>query len=356
MNTQTNPFITANWRPEHCDPNNWGYKPSTYDVEGVELIGTPHMMLFTDMTGTWVNPARAERINLSKLKDLRDNIHEFGVNTKQGRMIYVDVEDNSTINGNHRKELRTDRRIDIRGWMVQKVRFDSRKAKRDFANISNIDMSIPHYNPSQKDVEAGVRDALNDFDRKPMKKEIDDLIKKYGKHLGCKVRGKILKRIMYELQVKGKVNASERYTTYGKDTVNLYVDDHLDDEWIEDILNNEDEHTHVMCTYNFRSDLSTLLEKNKDAVTSNKPLNLLVAVEDPTKNESLDTKRHKVFNTTLKNWEDIILLSMGMTEKDVNRYHFAWNHPDASHRFLPQDNETEMNTGDLIYVKNRIFN
>ena len=102
--------------------------------------------------------------------------------------------------------------------------------------------------------------------------------------------------------------------------------------------------------------MSTLLEKNKDAVTSNKPLNLLVAVEDPTKNESLDTKRHKVFNTTLKNWEDIILLSMGMTEKDVNRYHFAWNHPDASYRFLPQDNESEMKTGDLIYVKNRIFN
>ena len=105
MTTQTNPFITANWRPEHCDPNNWGYKPSTYDVEGVELIGTPHMMLFTDMTGTWVNPARAERINLSKLKDLRDNIHEFGINTKEGRMIYVDADDMSTINGNHRKDF-----------------------------------------------------------------------------------------------------------------------------------------------------------------------------------------------------------------------------------------------------------
>lgn len=356
MTTQTNPYITANWRPEHCDPNNWDYKPSTYDVEGVELIGTPHMMLFTDMTGTWDNPGRAERITLSKFKDLRDNIHEFGINTKQGRMIYVDVDDNSTINGNHRKELRTDRRIDIRGWMVQLVRFDNRKSKRDFANISNIDMSIPHNNPSQKDVEAVVRDALNDFDRRPMKKEVDTLIKKHGKHLGPKARGKILKRIMYELQRQGLVNSSERYTTYGKDTVNLYVDDHHDDEWIEDILKNEDAYTHVMCVYNFKSDLGALLEKNKEAVTSNKPLNLLIAVEEPTSKESLSQKRDKVFDEKLQDWEDILLLSLGMTERRVNRYHFAWNHPDATHKFLPQDNRDEMKTGELIYVKNRTFN
>tara|TARA_B100000927_G_scaffold44575_1_gene31937 strand:- start:56 stop:1126 length:1071 start_codon:yes stop_codon:yes gene_type:complete len=356
MTIQTNPFITANWRPEHCDPNNWGYKPSTYGVDGVELVGKPHMMLFNDMTGTWTNPARVERITLSKLKDLRDNIHEFGINTKEGRMIYVDADDMSTINGNHRKELRTDRRIDIRGWMVQLVRFKNRQAKRDFANISNIDMSLPHNNPSQKDVEAGVRDALNDFDRRPYKKEIDELIQSYGRHLGGKIRGKILKKIMWELQKQGKVNASERYTTYGKDTVKLYVNDHQDDEWIDEILSNENEISHVMTVYNFKSDLGALLEKNELAVSRKKPLNLLIAVEEPTGDDTLCKKRDRVFDEILEYWEDLLLLSMGMTDKRINRYHFAWNHPDAKHRFLPQDNNDEMKTRELIYVKNRTFN
>lgn len=354
MTTATNPFITANWRPEHCDPENWKYKPSTYGVDGVEIVGDPHMMLFRDMTGIWTNPGRVERVNQGKLNDLKDNIIEFGINMEQGRMIYVDDKDSSTINGNHRKELGVDKKLGINGWMVQRVRFETETAKILFANVSNVEMKLPHNNPSPKDVEAAVRDLINLL-KNPSRSDVELYVKTCGPHLGNKSRGKIIKNIMLELVLGGNVSSSERYTTYGKDTIDNYTENYCDDEWMENYLNNDNERVHVVTMYNFDSDFWSFYKNNTDARTRDEPLHLLIAVKEPSKNESLATKRDKVFNTKLKNVEDTLLASFSMAEKEINRYHFAWNHPDCEHRFLPQDNATEMQGG-LIKIKNRTFN
>ena len=50
-------FWSADWRLiEHCDPEKWE-KPSTHDIPGVELVGDPHMKLWSD-TVAWNNPGR----------------------------------------------------------------------------------------------------------------------------------------------------------------------------------------------------------------------------------------------------------------------------------------------------------
>ena len=40
-------FLSADWRIEHCDPEKWE-KPSTHDIPGVELVGDPHMKLWSE--------------------------------------------------------------------------------------------------------------------------------------------------------------------------------------------------------------------------------------------------------------------------------------------------------------------
>ena len=49
-------FLSADWRLEHCNPENWE-KPSTHDISGVELVGDPHMKLWSETKG-WKNPGR----------------------------------------------------------------------------------------------------------------------------------------------------------------------------------------------------------------------------------------------------------------------------------------------------------
>ena len=88
-------FLCSYWRPDHCDPDNWNYKPSTYGVKGVELVDNPAMKLFRELTGNWINPGRAYGIDLGKCQEIEDDIRENGINTKEGSMIYWDVDDNS---------------------------------------------------------------------------------------------------------------------------------------------------------------------------------------------------------------------------------------------------------------------
>ena len=71
--------------------------------------------------------------------------------------------------------------------------------------------------------------------------------------------------------------------------------------------------------------------------------------------ESLLSKRQKFFSTFLKGLEDDILTCSNTQLNDRARLQFAWNHPDAKHRAMPQDTKNEDKTT-LIYVPNREFN
>ena len=351
---KVNPFVTDLWKAEYCDPSNWAYKPSTYGIEGATLVGEPQMMLFSEMTGHWINPGRKLRINEYKLREMKEYMLEHGIDTDKGEFGYVDADTDAAINLNHRRELGLHHKeVDLPGWMVQKIRFDSETARILFANLSNVVLDVPHINPSVKDVEAAVRDLCSLLDA-VTEIDVKTFIEKLGVHLGKTNRGNILRSIMLDLNHgEKKVKTSQRYSTYSKATIDYWMDKYCNDDWIDDVF--LEKRVQIITQYNIDSDLSAILRANRDAIVANEPLNLLIACTEPSRNESLATKRSKFFETTLEKYEDLILQMVGQNTDKWNRGRFAWNHPDAQNRFVPQCNATETD-GKLIYVKNRTFN
>ena len=350
-------FITCLWKEEYCDPKNWKYKPSTYGIEGATLVGEPEMMLFSDMTGQWINPGRKLRINEYKLNEMKRYMLDHGIDTEKGEFGYVDADTNSAINLNHRRELGLHHKdVPLPGWMVQRIRFDSEEARILFANLSNVVLDVPHINPSVKDVESAVRDLCSLLES-VSEVDVKTYVEKLGFHLGKTNRGNIVRSILLDLvnDPSKKVKTSQRYNTYGKGTIDYWLESYCNDDWLEEVFNTKRERVQIITQSNIDSDLSALLRANRDAIVAGEPLNLLVAVNEPSRNESLATKRSKFFDTTLEKYEDLVLQMMGLTTDKLNRGRFAWNHPDSQNRFVPQCNSTEMG-GQLIYVKNRTFN
>ena len=96
---KVNPFVTDLWKAEYCDPSNWAYKPSTYGIEGAYLVGEPEMMLFSEMTGHWLNPGRKLRINEYKLREMKEYMLEHGIDTDKGEFGYVDADTDAAVVG-----------------------------------------------------------------------------------------------------------------------------------------------------------------------------------------------------------------------------------------------------------------
>ena len=158
LSKPVNEFVSKYWGIDHCDPNSWDYKPSTYGIKGVHLVGNPKMKLFSELTGNWNNPGRAYGINVGMCEEIAEDIRDNGIDTKKGSMIYWDVDDSSKINAYHREHVASE--LNIAGWMGQGVRFDNEKAKIRFACKSNNRKELTHNNTSAKDVETTVRRVL----------------------------------------------------------------------------------------------------------------------------------------------------------------------------------------------------
>ena len=100
------PFLSDHWRPEHCDPANWDYVPSTYGVEGVKLVGSPHMKLWDDLTSdNMANPGRKGGIDFAEAEKLQKDIVKNGIDSKNGSMIYYDVDTGLKVNAFHRERV-----------------------------------------------------------------------------------------------------------------------------------------------------------------------------------------------------------------------------------------------------------
>ena len=106
---------------------------------------------------------------------------------------------------------------------------------------------------------------------------------------------------------------------------------------------------------NFESRVGSLLNSASTAITNHSPLNLIFSVTVPKGKETLDSKREKVFSTFIPSVEDRMMITMGLGER--HRDMFPWNHPDAEHRFVAQDNRGKKeNPNVLIKIKNRSYN
>tara|TARA_B100000131_G_C18029691_1_gene577918 strand:- start:55 stop:1098 length:1044 start_codon:yes stop_codon:yes gene_type:complete len=340
---QTQGFLCEYWRPEHCDPENWIYEPSTYGVEGVELVGDKHMVKWSDLNGHFVNPGRKEGINYSRVQELKDRIKEDGIDTN-GSVIYYDVDTNERINCAHRNTLSDD--LKIKGWMGQGVRFSNLGSKIRFATKSNNRKGLIHNNTSIDDVECAVRELMNvevKYTEDYIKEQVNDI----GNHLTKKQNRKISESLIMEVRLNNKTISHDRYHYYNDDLVKKLLGK-IDDPWVKHYWENEDEVTYYLNAGNFESRVGPLLSANKEAVDQEKPLHLIFSVSiNNLGKDSVQDRRDNVFNKQIRFLENRILGTFDFGEKQ--RKQFAWNHPECEHRTVAQ--KTPENTKELIKVK-----
>jgi len=332
--TQTNTFISQYWDAIACDPSKWCYVPNTYDVDGVELVGSPQMKLWSDLNN-WKNPGRSNGANVSKIEELKENIKEEGINL-DSPFVYYDIDTNDRINGEHRHLACN--HLGISGWMMQGVRFYSEASKIRFALISNKKKKDV-YNPiSIDDVEATVRDLIQRGDIST-DQEIKNEIKILGKgSISQKVLDRLANRILSERIMSGQIKGTNRLYEWNEDRFEIFVKN-SNDEWVQNYFLNKSEITIYINMAYWSSRIGALFEKAFEAANCDSPLHLVFSVKLK-KGESLETTRKKVFDDYLKKFEKKSCFIFGVNHERCKTY-LPWNHPDCEHRFLPQSSEED---------------
>lgn len=326
-------FICSYWGADHCDPNSWSYQPSTYGVEGVKIIVDPHMKAWSDLK-SWVNPGRADGVDYGKVDQLCEDIEENGIKT-DCQMVYYDVDTNERINGEHREVL--SRKLDIKGWMMVGVQFETPQAKIRFALVSNK-KKIDIFNPLKaKDIEATVRELMS------LTQMTDDQIKKECRDLGKGAIGKpewerIHNRLIAERRLTGKCDGAERLYEWNETAFETFLKE-SDDPWVTDYHNNDSEITLYINEKNWDHRIGSIITSAAEAAVANKPLHFIIGVKLRS-NEELNTTRKKIMTDRLKSLGRKISNIFGM-DYDRHAPILAWNHPDCEHRFLPQDSLKE---------------
>jgi len=332
--TLVNSFVSTYWDGLACDPENWCYTPSNYDVEGVTLVGGIHMKAWDELN-PWHNPGRALGADLAKVEKLKQDIESYGINT-DSPVIYYDADTNDRINGEHRY-LASDQ-LGITGWMAQAVRFDTEAAKIEFATVSNKKRSDVHTLPSAADIESAIR-ALINLGSIATDDEIKDKVRFLATGAISESAIKSLyNKLIAERMFSGKISAETRFCEWNDDRLNTFINN-SEDSWLEEYYNNSSEYTLYINMRNFEARIGTLINMASQAAAVNKPLHLLFSVPLQQR-EQLDTTRGKVFTDRLESIERQVCNMMGMIHERCADY-FAWNHPDCEHRFLPQDLQNE---------------
>tara|TARA_B100000579_G_scaffold190613_1_gene155667 strand:- start:29126 stop:30208 length:1083 start_codon:yes stop_codon:yes gene_type:complete len=348
----TEDFLSDYWKTEYCDPDNWTYLASTYFTPGVRLIGSPHMRLWEDSPNSWKNPGRY-KFSASRVLDLVREIETKGIDPKIGSFVYYDVDTGETVNGEHRRGASDPRYLAIPGWMMQGVQFENEAAKIKFATKSNNRLEVFHTNTSPDDVESAARQIVN-LEKIYTFEGIKDLVKELGAHLTDYYHSKIAGKIYAEYTYKNGVTDGVRYRTYNQDTVNIYIKSVPEEEtWFEQYYTNCDELCLYIQVQHFEARIGSVLSLAERAVEEDKPVHFLISLPIPQGKASLDSKRLAFFSTHLQNLETRLINISSLGSK--HRAFFPWNHPEAQHRFLPQDTENE-DINSLIYVPNRQFN
>ena len=356
-------FVNEYFSEDATDPENWDYEPSTYGVDGVEIVTDKHMVAFDDFNGGIDNPGRDE-IDYNAVDALEACVKSKGVVTKGSRVIYYDVDTGEKINGIKRSIVGN--RLGFKGWMGVGVRFKNATAKADFAYASNNpvdgDATLVHQLPTKGDTIAYVVDRFQKTGRTDIsEKEISDLVEEKTKnnfHITTYNKGDIVKKVLVKLQSDNKT--SERYIVYDEKEMEKELDSlvECENEWALKYWEEYDENdpTNAVLIFvnmagNGISGSYQYIER-KLALAQRKglPACFVIAAKAPKrKNSTITSKRANILTGDIRKLEETVC---EMFKHDVNVYGriLAHNHPDAQHVFLRQDSENEPE-GTLIYAK-----
>ena len=356
-------FVNEYFSEDATDPENWDYEPSTYGVDGVEIVIDKHMVAFDEFEGGIDNPGRDE-IDYNAVDALEGCVRSKGVVTKGSRVIYYDVDTGEKINGIKRCIVAN--RLGFKGWMGVGVRFKNATAKEDFAYASNNpidgDATLVHQLPTKGDTIAYAIKRFQKTGRTNIsEKEISDLVDEKTKnnfHITASNRGDIVAKVLVALQSKGKT--SERYIRYDDVQMEKELDSlvKFEHDWALKYWEEYDENDpsnavliFINMAGNGISGSYQYIER-KLALAQRKglPACFVIAAKAPKrKNATITSKRANILTGDIRKLEETVC---EMFKHDVNVYGriLAHNHPDAQHVFLRQDSENEPE-GTLIYAK-----
>jgi len=356
-------FVSKYFSKDATNLETWDYVPSTYGVDGVEIVTDPHMMAFNDFNGGIDNPGRDE-IDYNSVDALEACIKSKGVVPKGSRFIYYDIDTGEKMNGIKRSIAGN--RLNIPGWPAVGCRFRDETAKADFAYASNNpvagDATLVHQLPTKGDTIAYVVDRFQKTGRTDIsEKEISDLVEEKTKnnfHITAANKGDIVAKALVALQSNGK--SSERYIRYDDVQMTKELDSLVEcgNEWALKFWEEYDENdpTNAVLIFinmagNGISGSYQYIERKLDfAQQKNLPACFVIAVKAPRrKNSTITSKRANVLTGDIRKLEETVC---GMFKHDVNVHSrlLAHNHPDAQHVFLRQDSENEP-VGTLISSK-----
>ena len=355
-------FVNEYFSEDATDPENWDYEPSTYGVDGVEIVTDKHMVAFDDFNGGIDNPGRDE-IDYNAVDALEACIKSKGVVTKGSRVIYYDVDTGEKINGIKRSIVGN--RLGFKGWMGVGVRFDNATAKADFAYASNNpvdgDATLVHQLPTKGDTIAYVVDRFQKTGRTDIsEKEISDLVEEKTKnnfHITTYNKGDIVKKVLVKLQSDNKT--SERYIVYDEKEMEKELDSlvECENEWALkywDEYDDNDPSNAVLIFLNMAGNgisgsYQYIERKLYFAQQKNLPACFVIAAKAPKrKNATITSKRANILTGDIRKLEETVCGMFGHSIKFANM--LAHNHSDAQHVFLRQDSENEPE-GTLIYAK-----
>lgn len=355
-------FVNEYWKEECCDPSNWTYVPSTYDVPGVHIVTAPHMVAFGDFKGGIENPGRDE-VDYSDVEKLENCILGMGIFTKGARMLYYDVDTMKKINGIKRSIVCN--RLGIKGWMGVGVRFDHAIAMTEFAyysnNPTNTDSRLVHKLPTKEDTIAMLEKKFKlsgntNITEQEIRNEVNHATKD-NYTITTSNKGDIVKKVLLRLQSSGKTG--ERYIVYDDVEMRKELDSllELNNEWALEFWDGYDENNPTNAVLIFvnmygngvSGSYQYIQRKLHQAQQLNLPANFVMAAKPPKrKNATIDSMRASMLTGDIRRLEETVC---GMLKHDVDLYSrvFAHNHPNASHIFLRQDSTNEPE-GTLIYA------
>lgn len=331
-------FICDYWGLDHCDPDSWTHPVSTFGVEGV-VLGDKKMILWEDTNPSPENRGRKYGTDAGKVLELVDDIDQNGIDTKCA-VGYIDKETRERIGTNHR--YKASERLGIPGWMLQEVDFsnceDPEWAREVFARVINNERCLRQNNNDPEDVEQMILYGIENGNI-TTDKQIEQYIHMTSNNSFGKQKQKtLINSMLIKLHLLGNDKSSlERYITLNDGDFQDLVD-RSEDSYVTDII--KDTHqNHLFINYgNWGSRTNSVLTQAAESARKDGPLHTTVSVGKPTRNESLQTKREKVFDTGFKNLEDD--LNVLFQYKFRNGF-FPWRHPKCQHTMVPQDTHNE---------------
>lgn len=340
LQEQFKEFITEIWTLDCCIPENWKNPPSTFGVDGVELVGNPYMMLGDHINRTWSNPGRVLGTNFKKVNDIVISYRTVGIDLNEGEVIYIDDETDDRVNGDHR--LEADEICEIPGHMIQRVKFRDLEAKILFANASNVVTELPHTNPSVGDIEQSTREIVKTtgiYTEDKVRASVNIM----GTHFTPNQRDRIVDSLLVEFTLSNKISNGNRFITIsGRRAVAMLAKiERTDNPWVEDIWENDDEFSLYINSGQLESRVGGILNANRQAVQVNQPLHIIFSVAPPEgQKNTLNSNRNAFWTTQMQSIEDRVMEAMGI-QPSFGRRVFSWNHPDARHMTFAQESGVE---------------